>query len=187
MPPSECEDELFGIEEENSLLVQAERVARGYARGKSRQRDAAFVDECIAEAYFTVVELLWTSLKEIKEKYPDIVERHKFIRMSIGYKLKEYWAYRATSTISFLKKRGIVVKHQSIETCQVISDDSSLNEFIALDHATRDQVERRVIEFYCMGNDLELISIKCSMSQKRVKKILIRVKKRLLRANLPTI
>lgn len=178
-PPSEFEDEFFGVGEQVGLMAQAERVARGFARGRNKQRDFAFVDECIAEAYYVVVEMYWTHFERIKLKFPDIIERHKFMRMSIGYRLKAYWSYRATSSISYLKQKGIIEKHEPI-TDQIASKDCSLQQYIALENAVRNEIEARVVELFKIGNDRELIAHKLSMKPRRVKRILTRVKKRLL-------
>lgn len=174
-PPSEEESELFG----SDLISQIQRVAKGFARRRFRQHDLAFVEECIAEAQFIVVELIWTSLKSIKEKYPDDTERHKFYRMSVGYKLKEYWALRATSTESYLRKKGIEVRQHQLYESTAIRYYSEADEFLALEHAVRNELELRVVEFFCMGNTRELIAEKCGLSISRVKKILTRIKKRL--------
>lgn len=178
-PPSEEEVELLGDEGCEGILPQVERVARGFARRRFRGSDAAFVEECIAEGNFVVVELIWTSLSEIKARFPDKEERFKFYRMSVGYKLKEYWSLRATSTESYLRKKGIEIRQHQLHESHAIRYYSDADEFIALEHAVRDELELRVVEFYAMGNARDLIASKCGISERRVKKILIRIRKRL--------
>lgn len=178
-PPSDEESELFGDERGEGILPQVERVAKGFARRRFRGTDEAFVDECIAEGNFVVVELIWTSLQDIKAKYPDKEERFKFYRISVGYKLKEYWSLRATSTESYLRKKGVEVRQHQLHESDAIRYYSEADDFIALEHAVRDELELRVVEFYAMGNARDLIASKCGISERRVKKILIRIKKRL--------
>ena len=178
-PPSEEENDLFGDDESEGILPQVLRVARGFARRRFRGNDGAFVDECIAEGNFVVTEMILTSLSTIKEKYPDREERFKFYRMSVGYKLKEYWSLRATSTESFLRKKGIEIRQHQLHESHALRQYSEADEFIALEHAVRDELELRVVEFYAMGNARDLIASKCGISLRRVKRILIRIKKRL--------
>jgi Cys-tRNA synthase (O-phospho-L-seryl-tRNA:Cys-tRNA synthase) len=178
-PPSDEEVELFGTESSEGIFPQIERVARGFAKRRFRGMDVAFVEECIAEGNFTVVELIWTGLIELKAKYPDVEERFKFYRMSVGYKLKEYWSLRATSTESYLRKKGIELHRHQLHESDAIRYYSEADEYVAMEHAVRDELELRVVEFYAMGNTRDLIAQKCGISERRVKKILIRIKKRL--------
>jgi hypothetical protein len=183
MPPSQEECELFGDSEHDGILEQVQRVAKGFARRRFRGTDLAFVDECIAEANFVVCELIYTSLAQLKAKYPEIEERFTFYRMSVGYKLKEYWSLRATSTESYLRKKGIEVKQHQLHESQAIRYYSEADEFIALENAARDEVEKLVLQFHAMGNTRDLIASKCGISERLVKKILIRIRKRLRHAN----
>jgi len=172
-PPSEAEAEFFDV------IEQLERVAKGFARRRLKSIDEMFVDECIAEAYFVIVELIYTSLESIKAEYPNLDDRYKFYRTTVGYKLKEYWSYRATSTISFLKKKGISVQHYSLWEGAAIQYHSSLDIYIAMEHAARNDLERKVVELTAMGNPKELIAEKCALKPKQITKILKRVENRL--------
>lgn len=178
---------------------QSQRVAKGYARRIGRGGDLAFVDECQAEASFILVELIWSAYAKILEKYPEEEDRHKFYRMSVGYKLKEYWAYRSTSTISYLKKKGIVEHHYSLSAEQ--KGKSEFNDgmtttfstehvglarmnievelYILLDSVCLDEVERLIVDLYAIGNTKEEIGVKLEMSPARVKKTLRRIKRRI--------
>jgi len=181
-PPSEQEAELFGVfGEHDGVLQQSERVARGFARGRFKSGDAFFLMEAIQEAACIVTELIWSNAEwqAIKEKYPDREERHKFFRMTVGYKLREYFSYRATSTLSFLKKKGLEVKFETVHEGHVVRPCSSLECMIALHDACENELQLRVVEFYSMGNSRELIASKCGLTQTKVKKLLQRVKRRL--------
>lgn len=180
-PPSAEELELFGENGEEGIIEQAERVAKGFARRRFRGTDLAFVDECIAEAYYTVVCIVYESLAEVRVRYPDRDERFTFYRMSVGYKLKEYWSSRATSTESYLRKKGIEIRQHQLNESHLVKSYSEADEFIALENAVRNERERRVVELHAMGNARDLIASKLSLSEKLVKKILTRIKKRLLR------
>lgn len=178
---------------------QSQRVAKGYARRIGRGGDLAFIDECQAEAAFIVVELIWTAYEKIIAKYPDQNDREKFYRMSVGYRLKEYFAYRSTSTISYLKKKGIVEQHFSLSAEQ--KGKSEFNDgieasfttehvglarmnieielYILLDSVCTSEVERLIVDLYAMGNTKEEIGEKLEMSPARVKKTLRRIKRRI--------
>lgn len=175
-PPDERETELF---EPDGIKDQAERVARGYARRKNRGNDKAFIDECVAEALYTVTYLLWTEWDSIKAKYPDKAERDTFLRMTVGYKLKEYFSYRATSTVSYLRKKGIEVRHEQLHESHVIQYVSPMDVAICLEDVCRDELEKRVIEYYAFGNMIDIVGAKCGISTKRAKKIINRIRRRL--------
>lgn len=172
-PPSEAEAELFEV------LPQALRVARGFAKRRGKSKDAMFVDECEAEATFVVTELIYGAIRGVMEKFADKEERFKFYRMSVGYKLKEYYSYRATSTVSYLKKKGIEEQHIQLQESHALRVNIELECLILMDYICRDEIERRVVDFYAMGNPRDLIASKCGMSVGRVKRILRRVKRRL--------
>lgn len=181
IPPSPEELELFGEAGAEGIIVQAERVAIGFARRRFRGTDLAYVDECITEAYFVVTEMIYEGLPEIKEKYPNKDERFTFFRMSVGYRLKAYWALRATQTESYLRAKGIEIRRHTLNESHLVKFYPEADEYVALEHAVRNERERRVVEFYTMGNDVELIASKLSLTERLVKKILTRIKKRLLR------
>lgn len=171
------------FEPTNGIMVQAERVVKGFVRSKSKLGDHAFFEECLAEAWFVAVEMMWEQFAAIKAKYPEQKERDKFFRMSIIYRLKEYWSYRATTTISYLKRKGIVVEHLPLNNAEVYTNSNETGCKIALENAARDELEKRIVEFYTMGNNYDLISEKCGIHRKQVKAILARIKKRLIMDN----
>lgn len=169
--------ELF--EPENGLLLQAERVAKGFAKGRNRQFDEAFVDECITEAWYIIVSMLWEGFWEILEKYPNKEERNKFFRMSVGYQLKTYWSYRSKQTVSYLKAKGIVVQHVPVENAIIYNRDNPLDSLILMESVVRNELERRVVEYYSLGNDKDLIARRCGITRNRVKRILTKVSTKL--------
>lgn len=175
-PPSPAVDELL---EPDGVLEQSARVARGFAKRKSRGNDKAFIDEAIAEAHFVVTYIILTEFESICEKYPDKAERMKFYRCSVGYKLMEYFSARPTSTVSYLKKKGIEVRRHAIHEGMLIEYVSAFDVKVCLEAVCEDHVEIRILEFYSMGLTREEIGVKCGLSPKRVKKILIRIRKRL--------
>jgi hypothetical protein len=176
-PPSPAVDELL---EPEGVLDQSERVARGFAKRKGRGTDGAFIDEAIAEAHYIVTVLILTEYESICEKYPDKAERMKFYRCSVGYKLMAYFSHRATSTVSYLKKKGIEVRRHSVHEGMLVEYVSAFDIKVCLEAVCTDALEMRVLEFYSMGNDREQIGLKCGISPKRVRKILVRIRKRLL-------
>lgn len=182
-PPSKTDIELFGDEMSDGALMHARRTARGFARGRSRSHDFAFIEECEAEAVFIVTEMILTTLDSIVEKYPILEERLKFYRMSVGYHLKGYWAHRATSTLSFLRKKGINEKvfelYEAAASLTRINLDAQVFELT--DDLLPTELDKRVVEFYLMQNSREIIAVKCGITPKRVKRILRRLKRKLKR------
>lgn len=171
-----------GIEEliePDGVLEQSRRVARGFAKRKGRSSDSAYSDEAIAEAAFIVTYLTLTEFEAICEKHPTKEERATFFRCSVGYGLKGYFSYRATSTVSYLKKRGIEVRRHAIHEGMLIEYVSAFDVRVCLEAVCNDAVDMRVLEFYSMGNNREEIAVKCGLTPKRVKKILLRIRKRL--------
>ena len=172
------------------LMAQAERTAIGFCKGRNKAGDKEFVEESIAHAWFVVWELLARAYEGIKAKLivenntleVDKSEFYKFFRMSVGYALKNHWAHRNTSTLSKLKARGITYTKHRLDDVSVVEYTNDIDYNIALDNAVRSGLERKVVEFFIMGNDYETIAIKCSCSVKGVRKILAKIKKRLKRA-----
>lgn len=168
MPPSVPESELL------EFLPQARRVAIGFAKRRGRGTDAMFVDEMIAEAYAIVTIL-------ILSKYDVIVANHKdreaFYRMSIGYGLKEYVSLRATSTISFLRKRGEVREQVPLRTSDLARTYTDDDCFLIMESLCRDEVDKRVIELYSFGDNYKAISAKLGIGEPIVKKTLRRIRK----------
>lgn len=173
MPPDERELELMEVVE------QVERVARGFAKRRGQNHNLGFVDEAEAEARYIVTYLMWTEYAAICEKYPDKAERHKFFRMTVGFKLKEYFSYRPTSTVAYLKRKGIEVRRHQVHEDMLVQYVSPMDLHIVLEDVCRDQVEIRVVEFYSFGNELEDIAVKCGLTVKRTKRILNRVRREL--------
>ena len=176
-PPSPAVDELL---EPGGVLDQSERVAKGFAKRRGRSTDGAFIDEAVAEAHYTVTYIILTEYEAVCEKYPDKAERMKFYRCSVGYKLMEYFSHRATSTVSYLKKRGIEVRRHSIHEGMLVEYVSAFDLKVCIESVCADQVEVRILEFHSMGLTREEIAVKCGVSTKRVKKTLARIKRRLL-------
>lgn len=175
-PPDEREVELF---EPEGVKEQAERVARGYARRKNRGIDKAFVDECIAEAVFTVVYLMWTEWEAIKERYPDKTERDTFFRMSVGYKLKAYFCQRATSSVSDLRKKGIEIRREKLHESHIIQRIGPMDIAICFEDVCDNELEKRVIEYYALGQMPAIIAVRCGISEKRAKKIINKIRRKL--------
>lgn len=181
-PPDDRETELF---EEGGIAEQAERVARGFARRRNRGNDKAFIDEATAEALFQVTYMMWTEWESVKEKYPDKAERATFLRMTVGYKLKEYFSLRATSTVSFLRKKGIEIRREQLHEAHLIEYVSPMDVYICFDDVCENELEKRVLEFYAMGQMYELVAVRCGISTNRTKKIINRVRRKLRFPMLP--
>lgn len=176
LPPDEREVELF---EDDGIAQQAERVARGFARKRNRGGDKGFTDEAIAEALYQVTYLMWTEWESIKEKYPDKAERATFLRMTVGYKLKEYFSHRATSTVSYLRKKGIEIRREQLHEAHLVQYISPMDIYIVFEDVCRDELEKRVIEYYALGNMIDIVGARCGISTKRAKKIVNRIRRRL--------
>lgn len=172
-PPSDRELELFEVVE------QVEKVARGFAKRRGEQRNFGFIDEAEAEARYIVTYLMWTEYDAICVKYPDKAERHKFYRMTVGFKLREYFTYRPTSTVAYLKKKGIVVNREQVHDDMRIQYVSPMDVSIVLEDVCQNMLEVRVVEFYSFGNSIEMVAMKCGISEKRTKRILNRIRRKL--------
>lgn len=168
--------ELLELDE---ALVHAKRTAKYFTRQRNRSRDLFFCDEMEAEAIFIVTQIILTEYEAILKKYPDAEGRFKFYRMSVGYGLKAYCAYRSMRTINWLRSKGIETKHVKLEEDYLPVDDHSAMMTIILDEAARTPMEKRVLEFYLMANDLKTIGEKVGLASKRVRKVLKRIKRRL--------
>lgn len=172
-PPSERELELYEVVE------QVEKVARGFAKRRNEQRNLGFIDEAEAEARFIVTYMMWTEYDAICVKYPDKEERHKFFRMTVGFKLKEYFSHRQTSTVSYLKKKGIIVKREQVHDDMLVTYISPMDVAIVLEDVCGNMLEIRVVEFYSFGNSVETVAEKCGLTVKRTKRILNRIRRKL--------
>lgn len=169
--PQECE--LFDV------LESIYRVAYSYVKKKWRLFDRFMIQEAAQEAVFVVTELIYVKFQEIVTKYPDVTERHRFYMAYAGFKLRNYFGHRASSSISYLKKKGIKQEMEELSDVSLSRPDAKTEQMIALDHACRNEYERLVVQYFCMGHDYELIAEKLGSTLKRVKKTLRRVKNRL--------
>lgn len=166
--------------ESEGLLDQAKAVAIAFARRNGRLRDGFFIQEAIAEAWYILWETLHYGYEGLLEKYPDISERHKVYRCRVGYGVKEYFSCRNTSTISKLTKLGIPitrVEYGEVKDRGRLCD--SLAELEARDGIIRDEIERKIVEYKCMGNNSQLIADKLGCSLKMVLRTLGRIRRRL--------
>lgn len=179
-PPSKEALELL------EFLPHATASATSFTRRQNKLRNPQFLDEAIAEAWAIASDLFLIpgSLTGIKEKCPEPEHQIKFLKATIGHELKQYFSLRATSTISFLKKKGIVTTHTSL-TDTITSADNTL-EADAWDHAVRDEFERWVVELHMQGWDNKKIASECNCSAKAVNKTLTKIKRRLQHSNVPT-
>lgn len=173
--PQECE--LFDV------LEQTYRVAYSYVKRAGRLRDRFMIQEAAQEAAFCITQLIYLKLAEIQIKFPDTEERHKFYRMFVGFRLKDYFSYRSSSVVSYLRKRGLIQEFEELSDTALSRPDANTERLIALDHACRNQYERCVVQYYCMGNDRATIAEKLECTERRVKKTLRRIKTRLRYAN----
>ncbi len=176
-PASPQEVELWDI------LEQTYRVSYAFVKRRGKLQDKMMVMEAAQEAVFFMTYLIYTKLEAIQAKYPDVEERHKFYRMSVGFRLLGYFSLRATSTVSYLKKKGFTLEQVDMSEDMLSRPDEATERVIALDAACRDEFEKLVVSYAEMGNSRELIAEKCGCSLKRVKKTLMRVKRRLLHPN----
>lgn len=138
-----------------------------------------WLDEAITEGYFIVTELIITTYDGILEKYPDVEKRFAFYRMSVGWGLKAYFAYRARQTLSYLKAKGIVTKHVSFDDGYIGREDNSAMIGFILEEIANTAMEKKILEFFLMGNTWENISDKVGLQVRRVKKVMRRIKRRL--------
>lgn len=181
LPLTQCTPQLCEL---NECLVHAERTVRSLAKSRNKTRDSFWIDEATTEAYFIVTELVITSYTEIIEKYPDVDARFRFYRMSVGYGLKAYFAYRALSTLAYLKARGIESKHVSFRDDYIGKNDNSAMIAFVLEEVTKTAMEKQVLQFYLMANTWENISEKAGIPVRKVKKVMRRIKRRLKQAEL---
>lgn len=172
----------------DKVLIHATRTARYFAKQRHRLQDKFFLDEMATEAIFIVTELIYagpseddqrTSLQRIKEKFPDDDERYKFYRMTVGYGLKAYCAYRPMRTISYLRAKGIVIQHEKLEDEYVPRNDHSALMQLYMDEAAKTPMEKEVLKFYLLANEWEVIGEKVGLNPKRVRKVMKRIKRRL--------
>ncbi len=172
------EIELFGFATWDGALANAYRSARGYVRRQNRQRDSAFVDECIAEAYFIVTEMVMTDYDAITKAFPAEVDRALNYRMKVGYGLKSYFAYRAKQTISDQKKRGIIVRHLSYRDDALIYDTPYID---AMERLVTTDLQRTILEMKINGFSYEEIAQATDLNFHQIRKTLGKMKGKLRR------
>jgi hypothetical protein len=185
--PSEQSASTPQLCELDEALTHAGRTAGYFVRQRTRDRDAFFVQEMRTEAYFIVTQLILTPAEEGKPslwqeilcKYPDKEERFRFYRMTVGYGLKEYIAWRSARTLRYLRSKGFNTTLVRLEEDYVPREDNQAMMNLILAEAANTPMERSVLEFYCMGNSIEVISQKVGLEPKRVKKVMRRIKRRL--------
>lgn len=163
------------------FLPMATATGRSFARRNYRGKDLAFIDECVAEAWAVAAELFLEpgSFEAINEKVPDADERNKFLRSTIGYKLKEYWSLRSSSTLSFLRKKGIEFKQHSVQEKDKITTTTDVDVSMCYDHVVRNEFEHRVVSLWSQGWTKESIAVEAATTVRRIKKTLNRIERRL--------
>lgn len=173
-------------EELQAALENAQRSALYFIKQRNRQHDHFMCDEAKAEAIFIVTEILLADDKEhgkcyeaVLAKFPDPEERYKFYRMTVGYGLKAYFAYRRLSTLAYLKKKGVVTTQTQLEDSYVPRDDHAAMMRLMLDEAAKTPMEKLVLEYYMLGNEYSVISEKVGLKPKRVRRVMSRIKRRL--------
>lgn len=164
------------------FLPQATGVAVGRAIRYGKLRDKQYIDEAEAEAWAIASELFLEpgSLAAIKEKVPDPKERDRFLRATIGHELKQYFALRPTSTLTFLKKKGVEFKQVKLTEESLVTNTTELDERIAFEAVVKNELERRVCRLQSQGWDRERIAAEAGCSVRLVRKILNRIRKQLL-------
>lgn len=157
-------------------MEKVELTARKYARKQFKTNDIAFVDECIAEAYFWLVILFHEQKEELSQQEDTIA----YVRMKIGYKLKEYWAPYSTSTMSYVKKKGEVLPQKvEFKEEQLPKDDCKIDCYICLQDALRLKVEEQIYQLFIQNIDTKEIAKQLKIKPKKVEKHLARIRKRL--------
>jgi DNA-directed RNA polymerase specialized sigma24 family protein len=160
-----------------AFVPQAERTAYNFARRQSRHGDEMFVEESKAEARFLASLLFLEHMESIAEKD----DPAKFMRMYIGYKLKDYWAKRATSTESYLRKHGKSDVHIPFKNEMAVVEVSDIDICTCREHVARNEVEERILSLYETGRTKPEIASEMNLHIKNVKKILAKIKKRLMK------
>jgi len=173
------------LAELNEAIIHAARTAKSLGKSRHKTRDAFWIDEATTEGIFIVTELILTTYDQIVEKFPDVDERFKFYRMSVGYGLKAYFACRPISTLRYLKAKGIEAKHYTFEEGHIGREDNSAMQALLLEEVARTAMEKKVLQFYMMGNAWEVIAEKVELQVRRVKKVMRRIKSRLKAAQVP--
>lgn len=157
-------------------MQQVSATARNFANRRFRGHDDLFVEECIAEAYFWLVVLFAEFAEDIARQDDTIA----YIRMKVAYKLKEYWAPYATSTMSYVKKQGQEIPQTvELDDQQFAVKDTEIDCFICLQSVLRTQLEWEVYEHYLLGKEFDEIAKALGVKSKKVQKVLAKIRKRL--------
>lgn len=159
------------------LLEKVRATALNFAKKHFKQRDLQFVEECIAEANFWLVVLFVENQEQLFLQENTLA----YIRMKIGYKLKEYWAPYATSTMSYHKKKGEVIpttvefKEEELPT----TTNVDIECFECLQSVLKTQLDWSVYEHHLLNETPKEIGVVLKIRTKKVQKILARIRKRL--------
>lgn len=158
------------------FMQQVSVTAMNFAKRRFRGHDELFVDECISEAYFWLVILF----NEFKEEIQNQEDTLAYIRMKVAYKLKEYWAPYATSTMSYIKKNGHTLPQTvKLNDQQFAVKDTGIDCFICLNSILKSQLEWDIYEHYLLKKSFDQIGTALGVRGRKVQKILCRIRKRL--------
>ncbi len=160
-------------EELISLLPMIERTARGYARQRYKQTDEAFVDECIAEAYYCLTQMILEHYHKIIVEKPIDEERFRFYRMAVKYRLQKYWRrYKLPFSIDQFSEKQTEI---NIKQNKLAYIDHGIDLLILEDNMCKSETDKFVVDYYMNGNSLDVIAEKIGIQRKSVKKILTRI------------
>ncbi len=158
------------------FMTAVARTAGNFAKRRFRSRDQQFVDECVAEAYFWLVVIF----DEFKEELSKSENPEAYVKSKVGYKLLEYWAPYATSTLSYLKKNG-----KQVPLLDVLSEedlarqDTEIECFLCLQSVMKTQLDWDVYEQHLLNKTPREIATALNTRLRKVQKVLARIKKRL--------
>lgn len=157
-------------------MCKVEATALSFARRRFKTIDEQYVDECIAEANFWLVVLF----EEFKEEILKQEDTLGYIRMRIGYKLKEYWAPYATSTMSYKKQKGETLP-QIVEFVEkdLPKESTDIPCFDCLQSILKLSNEWDVYEHHLLNKTPKEIGLALNLKEKKVQKILAKIRKRL--------
>lgn len=171
MPPCVWETELL------EFLEQSKRVAFGFAKRQGRGNDRMFIDECQVEAAFIATFLMMTKYEEIRQANPTIEERQKYLRVLIGYGLKKYFSYRSSSSITYLRQKGMKCEHIPLNSIILARNNDDITMFENMESYCRDEVDQRIIDMHAMGMKPEQTAAKLELSKRFVLRTLRRIRK----------
>lgn len=158
-------------------------TAVNFARRKHKHLDPMFIEECIAEANFWLVIIF-------NEYHAELIVHDNpvaYIRSKVGYKLREYFAPYATSTMSYLKKKGeLVPQTDEYEEASEPNLDYLAREntdtacFECIQSILLTPLDWKVYEHHLLGQNNEEVGKALKIRPRKAKKVLTRIKKRLL-------